>query len=100
MVFVFDAVPDQYKTQEICDIVVSLYPFLIVKYPDKYKTQKMCDEDVDDCPAELKFILDWFATSKMLKELNKVFHANDDILFYNKDFAKLTFIANKNILLL
>ena len=42
MFFVFDAVPDQYKTQEICDIVVSLYPFLIVYCPDKYKTQKMC----------------------------------------------------------
>ena len=100
MFFVFDAVPDQYKTQEICDIVVSLYPFLIVYCPDKYKTQKMCDEDVDDCLAELRLILDWFTTSKMLKKLDNVFHANDDILFYNKDFAKVTFIANKNILLL
>ena len=25
--FVFDSIPDQYKIQEICDIVVSLYPF-------------------------------------------------------------------------
>ena len=100
MVFVFDAVPDQYKTQEICDIVVSLYPFLIVKCPDKYKTQKMCDEDVDDCLAELKFILDCFATSKMLKKLDNIFYTNDDMLFYNKDFAKLTVIANKDILLL
>ena len=58
MFFVFDAVPDEYKTQGICDIVVSLYPFLIVYCPDKYKTQKMCDEDVDDCLAALKFILD------------------------------------------
>ena len=24
---VFDSIPDQYKTQEICDIAVSLYPF-------------------------------------------------------------------------
>ena len=30
MVFVFDSVPDQYKTHEICDIVVSVYPFLRV----------------------------------------------------------------------
>ena len=42
--FVFDSIPDQYKTQEICDIVVSLHPFLIGYCPDKCKTQRMCDE--------------------------------------------------------
>ena len=33
--FFFDYNPDQYKAQWICDIVVSLYPFLIVHCPDK-----------------------------------------------------------------
>ena len=37
---VFDSIPDQYKTQETCDIVVSLYPFLIVYCSDNYITQK------------------------------------------------------------
>ena len=32
MFFVFDSILDQYETQEICDIVVSL----IVYCPDKY----------------------------------------------------------------
>ena len=41
MVFVFDSIPDQYKTQEIYDIVVSLYLFLIVYCPDKYKKSVM-----------------------------------------------------------
>ena len=49
--FVFDSIPRQYKTQERCDMVVTLLSFLIVYYPDKYKTQKMCDEAVDDCVA-------------------------------------------------
>ena len=48
MFFVFDSIPDQYKTQEVYDIVVSLYPFLILYCPDKYITQKMVDETVDD----------------------------------------------------
>ena len=97
--FVFDSIPDQYKTQEICDIVISLYPFLIVYCPDKNKTQKMCDEAVDDCLAALKLILDWFFTSKMLENLDNALHANDDILFYNEDFDKVTFIAyQKHIL--
>ena len=66
--FVIDSIPDQYKTQEISHIcyhvVVSSYPFLKVYCLDKYKTQKMCDEAVDDCLAALKFIPDWFVTSK------------------------------------
>ena len=36
--FVFDYIPDQYKTQEMCDRVVSEDPFLIVYFPDKYIT--------------------------------------------------------------
>ena len=64
--FVFDSIPNQNKTQEICDIAVSLYSFLIVYCPDKYLTQKMCDEDVDDSLAVLKLIPDWFVTSKTL----------------------------------
>ena len=27
MFFMFDSIPDQYETQEICDIAVSLYLF-------------------------------------------------------------------------
>ena len=33
---VFNSIPDQYKTQEIYDIVVSLYPLSTVYCPDKY----------------------------------------------------------------
>ena len=51
MFFVFYFIPDQHKTQEICDLVVSLYPFLIVYCPDKYLTQRMCDEAVDESLA-------------------------------------------------
>ena len=58
MFFVFDSIPDQYKTQEVYDIVVSLYPFLIVHCPDKYTTQKMFDETVDDSLVALKLIRD------------------------------------------
>ena len=42
----YDSIPDQYKTQEIYDIVVSLYAFLIVYWLDKYKTHRICDEAV------------------------------------------------------
>ena len=56
MFSVFDPIPDQYKTQYICDRVAYEDPFLIIYYPDKYKTQKKCNEAVDDSLAVLKLI--------------------------------------------
>ena len=29
----------------------------------------MCDKAIDDCLATLKFVPDWFVTSKMIKKL-------------------------------
>ena len=52
-VFVFDSIPDRYKTQEIRYRVVSGDPFLFVYCPDKYITHKMCDESADDPLAEV-----------------------------------------------
>ena len=86
MFFVFDSIPDWYKTQEICDRVITEDPFLIVYCLDKYVrvatedpfltvyclhkyvTQKMCDEAVDSSLATLKLITDCFVTSKMIKK--------------------------------
>ena len=48
MSFLFDSAPDQYKTQEMCDMAISEDLFMFVYCPDKYKTQRMCDEAIDD----------------------------------------------------
>ena len=40
-----------------------LFPYV----PDQYKTQKICDKAVDGCPAVLKFVNGWFVTRKMIK---------------------------------
>ena len=78
MFFVFDSIPDQYKTEEMCIRVVSEDPFLIVYCPDKYKSQKMCDKAVDDSLAELKPTPDWFVTSKMIRELLTALYADEN----------------------
>ena len=39
--FALESIPYQYKTQEIYDIVVPLYPFLTAHFPDKIITQNM-----------------------------------------------------------
>ena len=55
MFLLFDSIPDQYETQEICDRVASEDPFLIEYCSDKNKTR---NEAVDDSLAALKLIPD------------------------------------------
>ena len=47
--FVFDSVPDQFKTHKMCDKIVSDDPFKLKYCNDRYKSHKMCDKAVDDC---------------------------------------------------
>ena len=63
--------------------------------PNWYKTQTVRDEAVDDSLVALKFIPDWFVSNKALAKSDNAFNAHDDILFYNEDFDKATFIANQ-----
>ena len=51
----------------------------------------MCDEAFDDCLASLKRIPDWFVTNKVLEKLYAALPTNDDILFFNQDFNRITF---------
>ena len=55
----------------------------------------MCDEAVDDCLAALQFIPDWFVTSKMLKRFHDAIVTNDNLLFFDKYFSKVTFFVNE-----
>ena len=89
----FTYIPDQYKTQEKYDKVISVGTFMLVFCPDKYKTQQMSDEAVDNYLVALTFIPDWSVKSKMFEKLNNALHTKDDILFYDKNFDKITFIV-------
>ena len=98
--FVFDSIPDQYKTQEMCDVVVSLYPFLIVYCPGKYITQKMGDEAVDDSLAALKLIPNWFFLSKMIKKLYIALYTDDCLLFFDEDSGDVKYCCDEMAFLL
>ena len=78
----------------MCDRVVSEDPFLIVYFPDQYKTQRMCDGTVNDSLASLKFIPDWFVTSKMTKKLFTALYADENILYFNEDSDNVVFSCN------
>ena len=55
----------------------------------------MCDEAVDTSPAALKFIPDWFATSKMSKKLYMALYADDGLPLLDEDSSGVTFCRNQ-----
>ena len=55
----------------------------------------MCDGAADDCLAALKFVPDWFVTSKMIKILFIAFYADENILYFNKDSGNVVFSCNE-----
>ena len=76
----------------MCDRVVSEYSFLIVYCLDKFLKQKMCDEAVDDSLATLKPILDWFVTSKMIKNIFTAFFADENMHYLKENSGNVLFI--------
>ena len=58
-------------------------------------TQKMSDKAVDDCLSALKFVPDWFAINKMIKNLHDALFTNDDILFFDEYYGKSHFLLIK-----
>ena len=52
----FIYVPNQNKTQEMCDRAISENPFMLVYCHDRYDTQRMCDV----CLVSLQFVPDWY----------------------------------------
>ena len=79
----------------MCDSVISEKPFMLVYCPDRYKSRKMRDEVVDHCLAALEFVPDCFDTSKIIKELLTGLHADDNILYFNKDSGDAIFSCNE-----
>ena len=77
----------------MCDRIIS--DDLSLRYvPNQYKTQQMWKKAADDCLATLKFVLDWFVTSKMIKILFTALYADENVLYFNEDSGNVVFICN------
>ena len=77
----------------MCVRINSEDPFSKRYVPDQYKTQQICDEAVDYCLAALRFVPELFVKSKMLEKFDNASHGNNDIIVYNEYFDKITFTA-------
>ena len=54
----------------------------------------MCDKAVDDSLAALKFVPDWFITSKMIKKIFTALYADENKVYFNEDSSNVTFSCN------
>ena len=78
--FVFDSIPDWYKTQEKCKKIFSPDPFL--KAPINIKLKESLMKAGDDSLAALNVTPDWFVTSKIIKKLLTALYGDDNILWW------------------
>ena len=55
----------------------------------------MCDKAADDFLPALKFVPDWFVSSKMIKKLHDALFADNDILFFGEDSSNVTLSSDE-----
>ena len=84
----------------MCNSIIFEDPFSIKYVPDQYKTEQMCDRGVDDCLAALKLFPDWFVTRKMIKKLFTALYADENILYINKNSGNVHFLVRKCVSLI
>ena len=53
----------------------------------------MCDKAVAFCLLALKFVSDWFVTSKMIEKLDSAVFSNDYIALGDLDYDFVTFFS-------
>ena len=54
----------------------------------------MCDKVFDGCLVALKFVPDWFVTSKMIKKLLTALYAGENILYFDENSNNIVFNYN------
>ena len=55
----------------------------------------MCDKAVHDCLAAIRFVPDWFLTSKMIKKLFTDLYTDEYIVYFNEDSSNVVFNYNE-----
>ena len=64
-------VPDQFKTQEMCNDAVDAEPRVLEFVSNQFKTQEMCNDAAGAGPWVLWFVPDHFKTAQMCEEAVK-----------------------------
>ena len=84
----FDLVPDCLKTQEMRIKGVEVDPWKLYDVPDHFKTQKMCSPAVSKDPYSLQYVPDWFVRQEQVKiwhDDNNYWDDDEIVEWYNED---------------
>ena len=68
--------------------------------PDQCKTQKMCDKAVDNALPVSKFVPDWFVTNRTFENVDNVVFSNNVTDLDDIDSDAVTFFSDGVVLLL
>ena len=79
----------------MCEKVVLKDSFSIRYVPDQCKTQQMCDKAVDNCMAALKLVPRWLVTSKMIKKIFTDLYVDENIVYFNEYSSSAVFNCNE-----
>ena len=71
----------------MCNKAVSEDPFMLKSCHDRFKTNKADD----DFPSAIKFVPDWFVTSKITKKVQSALFGDDHVLFFDENSGNVTF---------
>ena len=63
-------IPDNIKTQKMCERAIEDEPRSLALVPNHLKTQGMCIKAVEACPWLLKYVPDWILTQEQVKLWN------------------------------
>ena len=67
LIFIIRFVPDEYKTQEMCDKAILENHGTLKLVPDCYTSQGMCNNAVDNYPQSLEFVPECYKTRKNVR---------------------------------
>ena len=83
-------VPDCFKTQEMCDKAVEIDPFILWHVSDNLKTQGMCIRTVEACLGLLEHVPDWFVIQGQidLSHDDDYWHDDDKLIKWYEGYKK------------
>ena len=67
-VFMFEYVPDRFKSREMCEQAVKENPYLLQFVPDALKRSEICEKAVSRDPWRLSCVPDRFITQAMREQ--------------------------------
>ena len=81
------------------DRFVSRDLFMLKCCLDRHMTPKMYNKAANDFHLSLRFVPSRFVANNLIKIFHDALFANDDILFFDKDFHNVVFCTNEMCIL-